>query len=299
MKEKFLHIFDTKEDVVTVDKTKTTVTPLFPKQNTIEIKHDKLEIKASGYEIEGINEILKTIYSSCGVPSTMLSNELDSDSVTNLIDKSKILKGRIAEVNNPDREKPLDIDVDLLKEKIRLPRMAEGFRCPNCGQAFITKAVGANNTQKMFIFRNVNANQEEQKVTFRKVNIEGLKINDRTDKEELVSIYKDLDKLAFEEVNLLYQEGTDCHCPICSNEDYTLKDWIDAWTSPLNYFDSEMICDICGDDARLIMTDKTQYVECEDNCLSKTVVNSLHEDCENCHEEDCNGCPHYNEVGKE
>lgn len=265
--------FNTKDDgFMTANSVGPIVTPLFPQ---IEVKYDKLEIKASGYKIEGINEIIKTIYSNCGVPQTVLEDNESNIKSAAIDNQKETSKGRIAEVNNPDREKPLDIDVDLLKDKIRLPRLAEGFRCPNCGQAFITKAVTPNNTQSMFIFRNVNSNTEESKVAFRKVSIEGIVIKDRADKEELISLYKELDKFTFEVVNLLYQEGTDCHCPLCGDKEHALMDWVDAWVSPLNYFDVEMICDICGDDAKLVMTGDTEYIECSNNCLSNTAKKKM------------------------
>lgn len=304
IKEK-LHMMDPFKStscLISTDETKPTITPLFPQQNTIEIKYENLEVKASGYAIEGINEIIKTIYSNCGVPQTTLKGNVSNPKSVSTNYQKDASKGRIAEINNPDREKPLDIHVDLLKDKVRLPRMAEGFRCPSCGQGFITKAVSSNGTQQMFIFRNANVNTGEQKANIGKVNIEGINVENRENKEELITLYKGLSELTFEPVSLLYQEGTNCHCPIC-NEEHTLMDWIDAFTSPLNYFDREMICDICGDDAKLVMTDSTQYTECENNCISKTVnKEKITEDkcpnsedcndtcCDSCADESCDDC---------
>lgn len=257
--------------------------PLVP-QNSIDIEHEGLVIKAKGHDMNGIIELVKVLYSKGECATDPIESHFE------MLLRDEVVKTpnrRIAEINNPDREKPLDIHVDLLKDKVRLPRMAEGFRCPSCGQGFITKAVSSNGTQQMFIFRNANVNTGEQKANIGKVNIEGINVENRENKEELITLYKGLSELTFESVNLLYQEGTNCHCPIC-NEEHTLKDWIDAFTSPLNYFDREMICDICGDDAKLVMTDSTQYTECENNCLSKTVnKEKITEDkCPNI--EDCN-----------
>ena len=100
------------------------------------------------------------------------------------------------------------------------------------------------------------------------ISVADIVIKDRTDKEELIRLYNALGELTFEKVMLLYDETQTAYCPVCSNTD-TLTNWMDAYSSPLDFFDSLNKCDICGDNGSISMTEISSYTECANNCLSK------------------------------
>lgn len=224
-------------------------------ETEIDIKTTGLEIKAKGYDAESIIGIINA---ALGVPAAMFPP------IEELLNKRE--DNKVKET----KEKPIDIDMSELKQKVRLPRTSNNFRCPHCGQAFITKVEG--NGKMSWIFRNVNSD----KANLGEINIHGIDI-ENTEKKELIDLYQNLSELTSNQVVLVYKDGEDCYCPLCNNLE-PLKDWISAYDSPLDYFDNEIMCDICGDEASLVMTETSSFKECSDRCLSKAIKKEETED---------------------
>lgn len=233
-------------------------------ETEIEIKTTELEIKAKGYDAESIMGIINA---ALGVPASLFDT-IDPKTMFPPVEELLNKKEEKAAKKEPV-EKPIDIDMTDLKQKVRLPRTSNNFRCPHCGQAFITKVEG--NGKMSWIFRNISSD----KATLGEVNIHGIDI-ENTEKKELIDLYQNLSQLSASPVILVYKDGEECYCPLCNNVE-PLKDWISAYDSPLNYFDNEIMCDICGDEANLVMTEVSSFKECSDRCLSK-VINKEKED---------------------
>lgn len=241
-------------------------------ETEIEIRTTELEMKAKGYDAESIVEM---IYAALGVPSsyfetidpkTMVapfSKPMSEDKLNEIIDG---FEKSMEHATKEPVEKPIDIDMTDLKQKVRLPRTSNNFRCPHCGQAFITKVEG--NGKMSWIFRNISSD----KANLGEVNIHGIQGIDieSTEKKELIELYQNLSELKSNPVVLVYKDGEDCYCPLCNNLE-PLKDWISAYDSPLDYFANEIMCDICGDEANLVMTETSSFKECSDRCLSKVI----------------------------
>lgn len=258
---------ETKKVINESGKLKATrpIKPQYPQSpvkldSEIELKTKDIEIKAKGYDYKALIEI---IHASLGVPSKYFDTVDQNASLTQL--KKALNEESIT------KEKPIDVNMSELKQNVRLPRTSNNFRCPTCGQAFITKVEG---DEKMsWIFRNISSD----KTTLGEINIHAIDI-DSKNLQEVIELYKSLNNLSSKQVVLVFNEDKDseeCFCPLCG-EVHSLNDWIVAYDSPLNYFDNETICDICGKEASLIMTETSSYKECENRCISKaTSVRSV------------------------
>lgn len=219
------------------------ITSILPKKLKLEYKD--LKIESEGYEASELKDLVAILIGSECPRPLKLTQELTKDEPT----------------SNP----AIKIDGDLMEvsesllKKARLPRTSKGFRCPNCGQAFVTKYVNLENTKSLYLFRNVLS----KNVGLGHVNIEGLTTNDPE------AIYKGLSTLTIEPVVLTYRQGDTCECPIC-NHTSPQTDWIDAYSHPLNYFKEEMLCDICGKPGDISIYNKDVSVkQCENKCAAK------------------------------
>lgn len=237
-------ILENESYILNCDKNLPKITPIYPKK--LKLEYNDLKIESEGYEASDLKDLLSIL---------VKNNECDNLSMPTKTPIRNITKDTT----------PINIDGDVLEvseallKKARLPRTSKGFRCPSCGQSFITKYINSENTKSMYLFRNVLS----KNTTLGHINIEGLTIN------EPMSIYKGLSKLTIEPVVLTYREGDICECPIC-NQSSPQTDWIDAYSHPLNYFKEEMLCDICGKPGNISVYAKDISVtQCEDKCAAK------------------------------
>lgn len=129
-------------------------------------------------------------------------------------------------------------------------------RCPHCGQAHVAVIVKAdqenylmvyNSGKKEFIFTSkgsLDANEVESL---------SLRIDKDTDQIDTYNLkylfYEDLQSLLdngeeFPKDVVVY-ENTLIYCPVCKKEGFFTQ-WKEAYYNPLNYFETENPCIVCG-----------------------------------------------------
>lgn len=237
----------------------------------IELRTRDLEIKAKGFSAEGIIEI---IHASAGIPKEHFGDLFENfeknkkpkeEPKKEEAKPKKEVKRRVHEVSEDDMVE--SIDLSEMKDKMRLPRTSSDFRCPHCAQAFITRVSKQGRSQ--WVFRDAASETPIGKG----INLEDIVIDSECTEQELkdklIDIYKGLDELTFEKNLLVYQDGQEGYCPVC-NQSAPLVDWMDAYSSPLDFFEVSNLCDICGDKGGLAMTETSSFCECDNNCLSKS-----------------------------
>ena len=136
-------------------------------------------------------------------------------------------------------------------------------RCPHCGQAH---AIIVNDNTGIYLMR-----KDYQKNEFVVIAEYGIDDNtftdacckDDTDKQ---IYFKDLQKQP--ELSDITQfnvtNDTELFCPVCRNSN-DFKQWKDAYENPLNFFETDQLCDACGGE-KLPKVIKNKTVYCCDKC---------------------------------
>ena len=136
-------------------------------------------------------------------------------------------------------------------------------RCPHCGQAH---AIIVNDNTGIYLMR-----KDYQKNEFVVIAEYGIDDNtftdacckDDTDKQ---IYFKDLQKQP--ELSDITQfnvtNETELFCPVCRNSN-DFKQWKDAYENPLNFFETDQLCDACGGE-KLPKVIKNKTVYCCDKC---------------------------------
>lgn len=136
-------------------------------------------------------------------------------------------------------------------------------RCPHCGQA---NAIIVNDNTGIYLMR-----KDYQKNEFVVIAEYGIDDNtftdacckDDTDKQ---AYFKDLQKQP--ELSDITQfnvtNETELFCPVCRNSN-DFKQWKDAYENPLNFFETDQLCDACGGE-KLPKVIKNKTVYCCDKC---------------------------------
>ena len=205
------------------------------KQIGLSFKDINLNVK--GYEMEEIIRLINTI--------------------TNSEPKKKETKVK----KEPSVE---EINIQELPT-IRYPKTTNNFRCPSCGQGIMMYA--KTNDGKSLLVRDI----VKEKPTIHKAIVEKLPelMDDGViNKELLIAVYNDLFKLMHDNVVLVDTDENVTLCPVCKKE-HSLKEWIEAYEDPMKYLDHMHICDICGEEGEIIITQTGDTLVCENKCIEK------------------------------
>lgn len=138
-------------------------------------------------------------------------------------------------------------------------------RCPKCGQSHVLAMKSGNCIYIMRKFYSYTKGNDE----FRNI----LEL-DSTQTDELFSMSctPDTDKRAyFEDIqnvpmiddkDFTVTNDTEIFCPVCCESD-TFLNWKDAYENPLEYFETEHLCDACGGETITKMIKKNKVNKCE------------------------------------
>ena len=146
--------------------------------------------------------------------------------------------------------------------KIKIPNASNGYRCPSCKQAIFIQGEDKN-----FGIRILN--NENMPIKSYQLNVENIIVNktdnNEIDKQHLIQTYKsalnyvDKDKLYM----LIDSDDYIATCPVCG-EKHTYSEWINAYSVDL---DNSNLCDVCGEEKKIIVTENGNKIQCENNCL--------------------------------
>lgn len=215
------------------------------KNSKLDITFNGVSLKSEGYSVEDILLLLKSL-----CPIREIDTPLDKCKDTNCT-VCDDLKGKSIE----------EINLKELGKTIRMPKTTNNFRCPNCGQALIVFYLPSSG-ENVLLVRDILSGG----VAVYKANIVSLpKIKDM---DNFISVYKELLNLLGEKVVLVESSKDMCNCPYCL-EEKPISEWINAYNNPLDIFEMSDICDVCGSEGSIVVTQNGEYVSCENNCMKK------------------------------
>ena len=209
-------------------------------EKQIDLSFKDVNLNAKGYEIDELIKLIKIITSD---------DKLDKNINT------KVKK-------EPDVE---EVDIRELRKSIRYPKTTSNFRCPSCGQGILIKI----NNKNMLIVRDITG----EKPTLYDVEVVELPklYEEEILKDSLILVYKDLLELKNEEKLLVDTDENTCTCPVCGIEE-PIKTWIEAYENPMKYFNHMNVCDICGEEGDIVITQTGNSLICENKCINKIKV---------------------------
>lgn len=203
----------------------------------IGLSFDNVSLNAKGYEID---ELIKLI--------NVVTNKV--------VTKATNIKSEVEEIN-----------LKSLRDNIRYPKTTSNFKCPHCGQSILLYA--EYNKEKVLFVRDIT----KEKPSIYDADVLQLpKLYDvesgKIDKEVLVNVYKDLLSMLNEEKLLVDTDESIGVCPVCEYED-RMANWIEAYENPMKYFDNMQMCDVCGEEGNIIVTQDGDCLSCENKCIVK------------------------------
>ena len=205
------------------------------------LKTDKFEINSEGYEISELINLLAAVKGDCSLP-VVNSYEEELNTVKPIKSKNDV-----------------DVyDIDNIINNTRMPVTTTNFRCPSCGQGVI--AISENG----ILLRNSRENFK----LFQLPN--GIILPEIDNTDDLINVYKDLLNIDGDITPVVLAKGnndTECKCPIC-NETNKLDNWIEAFDT-LNHFDTMHMCEICGDEAKIVVSNDGDTLLCQNKCIEK------------------------------
>lgn len=155
--------------------------------------------------------------------------------------------------NNVVDVKDLDIKQAATEEAL--------VRCPNCGQSH---CLAVNSGSKVYVMeKDFNKNDFNVIAEF-----------DSLTSSSFISMCckEDTDKLAYfndlQNVKIISYDDftvnndTEIFCPVCCKSD-TFFNWKNAYENPLEYFETEHLCDVCGGETVTKMVKKQKVTKCE------------------------------------
>ena len=134
-------------------------------------------------------------------------------------------------------------------------------RCPNCAQAH---CLAVNSTSKVYMMKRDYTKNDFGIIA----EFDSLTSNDfygMCCKEEfnVLDYFEDLQKLpVISDEDFIANNDTEIFCPIChTSEKFEL--WKQAFESPLEFFETEHLCDVCGGETVTKMIKKQKKNKCE------------------------------------
>ena len=137
------------------------------------------------------------------------------------------------------------------------------MRCPKCGQAHCLAVSGGSRVYMME--RQFSSNEFGIIAEFDSLGSQdfvNMCCKEDTDKQ---LYFKDLQALKpLDDKDFAVNNDTEIFCPVC-HESNTFETWKDAFENPLNYFETEHLCDACGGEKLEKLIKKKKVYAC-DSC---------------------------------
>lgn len=155
--------------------------------------------------------------------------------------------------NNVVDVKELDIKQAVTEEAL--------VRCPHCGQAHCL-AVNAGN--KIYVLeRDFNENEFNIIAEFDSLTSDGfigMCCKENTNKKAYFEDLQNVKIINYED--FVANNDTEIFCPVCCLS-HSFIEWKNAYENPLNYFETEHLCDVCGGEVVTKMIKKQKVNKCE------------------------------------
>lgn len=135
-------------------------------------------------------------------------------------------------------------------------------RCPHCGQAHCL-AISSGDNKVYVMARNFDKNEFNTIAEFDSLTSEGLAkmcCKEDTDRQ---AYFNDLQSIRIIDYSdFMANNETEVFCPVCCKSDSFLE-WKNAFENPLQYFETEHLCDACGGEKIEKLIKKRKVYQCE------------------------------------
>ena len=228
----------------------------------LETKHIKISLSSTKESIDSLVESASLLYNHCcGHQEASVSFTKETLEST---EDSK--EPNVASVNEfPTIRKRLPNNVVDIKDLTVKQAIRESalVRCPKCGQAHCLAVSGGSRVYMME--RQFSSNEFGIIAEFDSLGSQdfvNMCCKEDTDKQ---LYFKDLQALKpLDDKDFAVNNDTEIFCPVC-HESNTFETWKDAFENPLNYFETEHLCDACGGEKLEKLIKKKKVYAC-DSC---------------------------------
>lgn len=230
----------------------------------ISIKNINKNAILTGEELESVVKIIQLFKTNQNSIKTSFDNI-----IKDAIPKEEPKKMQASNNDRPVIRDRLPNQVDLSELEIKRAVTEEPMiRCPVCGQSS-TAIVVIKDDEEYYLLRKINKNGKDTFETVLKCdNYEDvMKLYKPSDASEL-DYYEDVTKIKIAKnlrnTDLNVSNDTKLICPLCLDNSVFSK-WVEAFKHPLDFgFETEMLCDVCGEEAvETIDKDKNKVIQCE------------------------------------
>ena len=191
-------------------------------------------------------------------------NSISQETVENVITPQLSNIQNVAPVKNEfkirERIPNNVVDVKTLDIKQAVTEKAL-VRCPQCGQAH---CLAVNSGSKVYVMeKDFDANDFNIIAEFDSLTSDGfVNMCCKTDTDRL-AYFNDLQSVpVINRDDFTVNNDTEVFCPVCCKSD-TFLNWKNAYESPLEYFETEHLCDVCGGETVTKMIKKQKVNKCE------------------------------------
>lgn len=222
----------------------------------IEIPKDKINSNDTNIIIEQLKNLLSLLMKkenkieSCQMTQTLKKEEVQQTITTNNKDEFKI-RERIP--NNVIDIKELDIKQAVTEKAL--------VRCPKCGQAH---CLAVNSGNKIYVmerdFNKNDFNTIAEFDSFTNKGFIGMCCKPETDKKAYFNDLQNVSVVSYDDFTV--NNDTEIFCPVCCESD-TFLNWKNAYENPLEYFETEHLCSVCGGEMITKMVKKQKINKCE------------------------------------
>lgn len=220
----------------------------------IEIPKDKFNSNDTNIIIEQLKNLLSLLMKkenkieSCQMIQT--PKEEVQQTITTNKDEFKI-RERIP--NNVVDIKELDIKQAVTEKAL--------VRCPKCGQAH---CLAVNSGSKIYVmerdFNKNDFNTIAEFDSFTNKGFIGMCCKLETDKKAYFNDLQNVSVVSYDDFTV--NNDTEVFCPVCCESD-TFLNWKNAYENPLEYFETEHLCSVCGGEMITKMVKKQKINKCE------------------------------------
>ena len=230
----------------------------------ISIKNINKNAILTGEELESVVKIIQLFKSNQNSIKTSFDNI-----IKDAIPKEEPKKMQASSNDRPVVRDRLPNQVDLSELEIKRAVTEEPMiRCPGCGQSS-TVIVVIKDDEEYYLLRKINKNGKDTFETVLKCdNYEDVMKLYKPSDASALDYYEDVTKIKIAKnlrnTDLNVSNDTRLICPLCLDNSVFSK-WVEAFKHPLDFgFETEMLCDVCGEEAvETIDKDKNKVIQCE------------------------------------
>lgn len=237
----------------------------------------KFKTKSFSINIESDSDI-KELFN---ITSGLIDNYINNSDISDIKDNNIV---EFKNINNTKTEEKKHIPGEVNLNELSIQEAETKhllFRCPCCGQGHVCLVKPKENEYILMArhnndFEYIETLDEDgaDKVTItnmlsvKNINITEDYIADfdkEENKDKLIDYFDDIQSFEYNsDCDVIIEDDTNIMCPICSAIS-PASSWINAYNNPLEYFEYDDICDVCGGEMIYSVSKKDQEneLECE------------------------------------